>query len=408
MTSCFRTCVIAALAGIGIAPSAAAATVSTLKVMTFNVWVAEGTSAGRTKLAEIMQTSGADVIGVQELDNSAGLAIAAAMGFHYHQQSGGDIQVLSRYPIVGQSPGNLGVKIELSPGQEAWLFNAHLAPYPYQPYDLRDGVLPLSESMVIAAANAARGGQVTAYLNDMAAAVDSQLPVFFTGDFNEPSHLDWTAAVAAATPRTFDLQVEYPASRRIVDAGMTDSLRTVRPDPVTDPAYTWTPGAPPPNLDANEVHDRIDIVYHAGLGVTPTSAANVGYPDGSVNTNLAITGYNADHRSVVVSYSLTPVLDGDFNADQQIDIADWAILRNNQLADLLNLPSQEAYKRGDLTGDFRNDHADFVRFKAIFDGLYGVGALAAMTAEAPEPTAAVMLATGIVSLGLRRRSFVIA
>lgn len=399
---------IALLAGIAIAPGAARGAVNTLKVMTFNVWDREGTADGRSKLAEIMQTSGADVIGVQELDNSAGLAIASAMGFHYHQQSGGDIQVISRYPIVGQSAGNLGVRIELSPGQDIWLFNAHLAAYPYQPYDLRDGILPMSETQVIAAANAARGWQVTSYLNDMASALATDTPVFLTGDFNEPSHLDWTAAVAAATPRPFDLKVEYPASKRITQIGLTDSLRVVRPNPVTDPAYTWTPGYPPPNLFANEVHDRIDIVYHAGEGVTPTGAVNVGYPDGSINTDLAIAGYNADHRSVVVTYNLSSSFHGDFNGDHRIDADDWVILRDNQLANLLNLTSQQAYQRGDLTGDLRNDHADFVQFKAIFDGLRGEGAFATMAAQAPEPAAAALLATAIVAFGLRRRSLVVA
>jgi endonuclease/exonuclease/phosphatase family metal-dependent hydrolase len=263
-----RILTVAALAAATFAAGGAWAAVGSLKVMTFNVWVGEGTSAGRNKLAEIMLTSGADVIGLQEMTNSAGVSIATAMGFHYHQQSGGDIQVISRYPIVGQSPGGLGAKIELSPGQNVWLFNAHLTAYPYQPYDLRDGFLPMNEAAVIAAADATRGSQVTAYLSDIAAAVTDNTPVFFTGDFNEPSHLDWTAAAAAATPRPFDLKVEYPTAKRIVDAGMTDSFRVVRPDPVTDHGYTWTPGAPPPSLDPNEVHDRIDIVYHKGVGVT--------------------------------------------------------------------------------------------------------------------------------------------
>jgi hypothetical protein len=91
------------------------------------------------------------------------------------------------------------VRIELAPGQEMWLFNAHLAAYPYQPYDLRDGFLPMSEAAVIAAADASRGGQVSSYLSDLGTALASGQPVFFTGDFHEPSHLDWTAAAAGAT-----------------------------------------------------------------------------------------------------------------------------------------------------------------------------------------------------------------
>ncbi len=338
--------------------------VDSLRIMTFNVWSGEGTQAGRDKLREIMLAGGADIIGVQELDDGAGRSIAAAMGFHYYQQSGGDIQVISRYPIVAHSPGNLGVNIALSPTQNVWLFNAHFAPYPYQPYDLQDGILPRNESAVIAAANSARGGQVSTYLNDMNIALGSGLPVFFTGDFNEPSFLDWTAEAAGATPRPFDLKVQYPASKRIVDAGMIDSFRAVRPDEVSDTAYTWTPGYPYPTISSNEVHDRIDIIYHAGPGVTATSAFNVGPVDGNPNTHLSVANYNADHRAVVVQYDISSCsLFADLNGDCSLDLADWSMFRNGQFRDMTGLTPAQAFAMGDLNGDFRNNHADFLIFK---------------------------------------------
>jgi len=387
-----RVCVF----GLLFAPATANAgtLVSSLKVLSFNVWSGEGTAAGRDKLREIMQTSGADIIGVQELDNAAGVSIAAAMGFHYYQQSGGDIQVISRYPITSSASGNLGVKIELSPGQNIWLFNAHLAAYPYQPYDLRDGALPMNEAAVIAAADSARGGGTTSYLNSMASALSSGAPIFFTGDFNEPSHLDWTAAAAAATSRPYDLKVEYPTSKRIVDAGMTDSFRAIYPDEVAKPGYTWTPGYPYPTLDSDEVHDRIDVIYHRGRGVTATAAATIGPVDGNPNTDIAVAGYNADHRAVLATYSLS--LAGDFDANGLIDVADWAILRANQHADLTGLSSDAAWRRGDLNGDFLNDFTDFAQFKTMFDGVNGAGAFAAMLAV-PEPAGVV---TALVALCL--------
>ena len=370
-----------------------AALVTTLKVLSFNVWSGEGTAAGRNKLREIMQTSGADVIGVQELDNSAGVSIAAALGFHYYQQSGGDIQVISRYPVTAAASGNLGVQIELSPGQNIWLFNAHLAAYPYQPYDLRDGVLPMNEASVIAAANSARGSGTTSYLNSMASAISSGAPVFFTGDFNEPSHLDWTVEAALATARTYDLKVEYPTSKRIVDAGMTDSFRAVYPDEVAKSGYTWTPGYPFPTLDSNEVHDRIDFIYHRGRGVTATAAATIGPIDGNPNTNISVAGYNADHRAVLATYSLS--LAGDFDANGLLNVADWTILRTNQHANLTGLSADEAWRLGDMNGDFRNDFADFADFKTMFEGANGAGSFAAMLAV-PEPAGALL---AVVALG---------
>ena len=102
--------------------------VDSLRIMTFNVWTAEGTPAGRDKLREIMLAGGADIIGVQELNDSAGRSIAAAMGFHYHQQSGGDIQVISRYPIIVNSAGNLGVAI--FPSRQARISGSSIRTWP--------------------------------------------------------------------------------------------------------------------------------------------------------------------------------------------------------------------------------------------------------------------------------------
>lgn len=390
----------------GLVSHAVAQPVESIRVMTFNVWTAEGTQAGRDKLVEIIQAANADIVGLQEMGNSAGQSIAAALGFHYHQQSGGDIQILSRYPITGQSSSNLGAQIELSPGQNVWLFNAHLAAFPYQPYDLRDGTLPQDEAAVIAAANSARGSQVTNYLDDMATVLASGVPVFYTGDFNEPSFLDWTQAAADATARPFDLKVEYPASKRITDAGLTDSLRAVRPDEVNDTAYTWTPGAPPPNLSANEVHDRIDIIYHSGAGVFATGASTVGLDSGNPNTDIGVAGYNADHRSVVVSFDVPDncFLLGDFNGDCMLGPDDWAQFRNGQQADLSGLSQQQAYEMGDLNGDFLNNHADFVLFKETFERTQGAGSFAAMVARVPEPnTAGVAFALLLCGLAMRLR-----
>ena len=275
-----------------------------ITVMSFNVWSGENSQAGRNKIVEIILSGEADIIGVQEMGNGEGESIANSLGFHYHQQSGGDIQVISRFPIVRQSPFNLGVLIEINPGQNVWLFNAHLAPYPYQPYDLRDGILGMEESTVIAAAEAARGSKVNNYLADMSAALNSGIPVFFTGDFNEPSHLDWTEAAAAATERPFDLKVEYPASKKIVDAGMLDSFRAVRADEVNNQAYTWTPGRPPPNLNSNEVHDRIDLVYYKGDGVVSIASQTIGLSESNANTDIGVAGFNADHRAVVSRFEI--------------------------------------------------------------------------------------------------------
>ncbi len=310
-------CVLFLFASSSLVHTIQAGELSDLRIMTFNVWSAEGTSTGREILTDVIRASGADIVGLQEMGNAQGIQIAEALGYHYQQQSGSDTQILSRYPILERTRRAWGARIEISPGHDIWLFNAHLAAYPYQPYDLRDRRLAQNEAAVIAAANSARGSQVTSMLRDMeeSGALASGDPVFLTGDFNEPSHLDWTQAAAEATDRPYDLKVDYPTSVRITEVGMIDSFREVRPvEPVPgvfDFAYTWTPGYPPPQVPANEVHDRIDIVYHRDgteKPVIPTEALNLG-PTADLDaepwmTDLQVPRYNADHRAVVVEYDV--------------------------------------------------------------------------------------------------------
>ncbi|MBN1852490.1 MAG: endonuclease/exonuclease/phosphatase family protein [Pirellulales bacterium] len=380
--------------------------ITELGVMTFNVWIGEDTQTGQDKLVEIIQAGGADIIGIQEMNNTILPEIALALGFYYHQQSGWDIQILSRFPIVGQSPGNLGVEIALTPNVNVWLFNAHLAAYPYQPYDLRDGSLPQDEAAVIAAAYAARGSQVTTYLDDMNAALASGNPIFFTGDFNEPSHLDWTQAAADSTDRPFDLKVAYPTSSRIRNAGMQDSFRAVRSNEVNEPAYTWTPGAPPPNLDANEVHDRIDIIYHTGF-VIPTNAFTIGLDSSNPNTDLGVAGYNSDHRAVVVDYEIAALsfLPGDVNLDGLLSgdgTGSWAEDDVTAfIAGWMTVVTEdnftERWMKGDLNLNGRSEIGDIIEFQQalLAAGLEFLGFESLVPEPASCPLAVIM---GIISL----------
>jgi hypothetical protein len=57
------------------------------------------------------------------------------------------------------------------------------------------------------------------------------IPVFLTGDFNVPSHLDYTEA-AMGTSDYVKFVVEWPVSKAIEAAGFRDSWREVEPGPL--------------------------------------------------------------------------------------------------------------------------------------------------------------------------------
>jgi len=383
---------------IALAIRSDAGAVSSLKVMTYNIYVGGAAYGPLSRTIGVIQTAQADVIGIQEVGGSA-QAIATALGFYYHGFNS-DLAIISRYPIAEVL--NQGVRLKLSPTQDAYLFNVHLSAYPYQPYDFRDGLIT-TEAQAIAGAQSARGGQVTTLLNATALPLSSNLPVFLTGDFNEPSHLDWTQAAASAGLH-FGKKVAWPASSRVVNAGFTDSFRQLRPDEINDRGNTWTPGSPAPTQAANEVFDRIDFVYHAGIGVTPQNATIYGYNANDPDTDVGIQPYPSDHRSVVVQYNLPAcTLLGDLNGNCSVGVDDWQQFRSGQLADLTGLTPSQAYAMGDLNGDKRNDHADFVLFKSAFDATNGAGAFTAMLTAVPEPASGALVVIGACMIPLRGR-----
>lgn len=281
--------------------------------MSFNLW--HGGDAGRQPLSQTVATiklARADIVGLQETQgyekNGArpdnGRELARMMGWNYHDQ-GGRTGILTRHPIVTNTPSNWGVSIRLPSGREVWMFNAHLAHAPYQPYQLlripyADAPFIRTADEAVAAARKARGEQVERLLAELRPALASGAPVFLTGDFNEPSHLDWTprAEAAGACP----VAVDYPSTKAVVDAGMQDAFRTVHPDEVRRRGNTWTPITRPD--DPMDRHDRIDFVFFAGAGVRASQCDVVG--ESREHADLVIQPYPSDHRGVVATIETGP------------------------------------------------------------------------------------------------------
>src|SRR4249920_2817967 len=111
--------------------------VTSLKVMTYNIYIGGAAYGPLSHTVGVIQAAQADVIGIQEVGSNA-QAIANSLGFYYHGFDS-DLAIISRYPITQVL--NEGVRLKLSPTQDAYMFNVHLSAYPYQPYDIRDGLL---------------------------------------------------------------------------------------------------------------------------------------------------------------------------------------------------------------------------------------------------------------------------
>ena len=309
-----RIAPIAVLAALALATSAAAET--TLRVMSFNIWGGGGNeSKGIEETVAAIRAANPDIIGMQETQlesdpctaescppngKSVAKAIAAALGYHYHDQTEVNVAlwanaILSRYPIGPASPHDLGVPVDVN-GTTVWIFNLHHDDEPCQPYQILAipyGPAPFITTGAEAVDWAAktRGPAMDLLDQDMKAARDA--PIIVSGDFNEPNVLDWTPATVAAGQQP--IAVAWPTSKHLLDAGFTDTYRAAYPDPVAKPAYTWSPRYD--EKAADDHPDRIDFIFARARGLAVTAAAIVG--ETGPRTDLAVAPWPSDHRAVL-------------------------------------------------------------------------------------------------------------
>jgi exodeoxyribonuclease-3 len=292
-----------------------------LTVMTFNAWGA-GSNAGKSidETVAVIRAVDPDIIGLLEVRResipctsicppfgpSTAPEIATTLGyFLYEQQQANDAlwagAILSRYPITRSTENDLGVVIDVD-GRPVAMFSIHLTDYPYQPYQLLgipydDDPFLHSEADAIEAANTARGSGLELLMSDLESVADVDV-VFVSGDFNEPSHRDWTER--AAQMGRHPLRVRFPTALRIEDAGFVDTYRTMFPDEIEKPGFTWTPTTAADDKDDH--HDRIDYIMMRAAGGQVESAAVAG--EKTPDADIVVSPWPSDHRAVVVSVTI--------------------------------------------------------------------------------------------------------
>jgi endonuclease/exonuclease/phosphatase family metal-dependent hydrolase len=279
-----------------------------LRIMTFNILYggdelnlktgdfctrARGCPSTLAKVIETIQASGADIVGLEEAEHNT-RTIANALGWFASER----LQIISRYPLIDPPKGR-GIYIfaRITPGRVVALANVHLPSDPYGPYLVRDGG---SAKALRELERTVRLPAIHDQLRVLPTLARRGIPVFLTGDFNSPSHLDWTAAVAAVRPEV-RFPFDWPVSRALANAGFRDSYRQVHPDPVAVRGFTWTPGGP--ETDPHEVHDRIDwVLARRATAVASKVVGEAGGPD----VDIAVAPYPTDHRGVVSTFDVNP------------------------------------------------------------------------------------------------------
>ena len=108
--------------------------------------------------------------------------------------------------------------------------------------------------------------------------------IFVTGDFNEPSILDWTEKQVANNMVPF--VVEWPVSKLLQELGFKDSYRIIYSDESVYPGLTWF--APVAEWEFQGMRkDRIDFIYYMNSIIENIEV---------VETTLS------DHKAVIGTY----------------------------------------------------------------------------------------------------------
>lgn len=286
-----------------------------INVMSYNIYRG-GTMRGQplTQTANVIREAKADVVGVQETRSPSGVngeKLAKLLDWN-HYAGRRNKSILTRHEIVEQHID--GIKIKLDSGEEAYVFNLHLPSNPYQPYQLLS-IRPKwhphwetpfikTEAEAIAGAREARGNEISSVLKLIRSLPDQETPIFVVGDFNEPSHLDWTEKTAQAGRHP--IKVEYPTSLGLAKDGFADAWRTIYPDEMENPGYTWSPLTKAD--DPKDHHDRIDFVYFRGTNIKVVDVNILG--ENKRNADIIVSPYPSDHRAVVATFTRTTPPDG--------------------------------------------------------------------------------------------------
>jgi exodeoxyribonuclease III len=284
-------------------------------ILSFNLWVGgEQNNQPLEYSADVIRISGADIAGLQETNsynpdgsikgkNTRNLAQMLEWNFFEQGSSG----IITRYSIVDSTENRLGIKLQIRDDMFLWFFNCHFNHMPYQPYQLAGkpyGDFPFicTEDEAKAFANQARGKEVSNYIREIQLVMEEGWPVVLSGDFNEPSFLDWTSE--AVDKNLCPLKVDWPSTKAFHEIGMSDAFRTVYPDEITQRGETWS------SIDApGEIHDRIDFILYAGKQLHAIEAHTIGFDDGK--SYLGIKNYPSDHRAVSIQFLLAEKTDNE-------------------------------------------------------------------------------------------------
>ena len=272
LRAAFAAALLAALPAAAQSPAPRAAA-DTLDVMVWNVLHgANDVDRGPEKALQVVREAAPDLVLMQESYDiegerpTLGRWIAGELGWHHHQAESPHLCVLSRERIAARffhHPWHgVGVRVRDKAAREFIAYSIWLDYRAFLGYELRDKPSISDKELLLAeSVRSSRLPQARALLAHLAEEghLDAAVPVLVGGDWNTPSHLDWTPDTARVFARRRALPL--PVSLAMSAAGFVDAFRAVHPNPVQHPGITWSPMYRSRSDGKTQAFDRIDRLY---------------------------------------------------------------------------------------------------------------------------------------------------
>ncbi|KAK6045825.1 hypothetical protein COOONC_16670 [Cooperia oncophora] len=246
--------------------------------MTFNTWMSGSrVNDGLQKIAKHILLVNPDIVALQEVQHDYDIGNLTQMlgkpwvGIHHRNHPTlPDTAILTRHEFYPNSytdtSTGIGIRILVDSLFFVNFWSVHLNYLPYGPYAAFNKMVT-SKDQILAVEKLPSGREqnVKELRNNSRMTAWRRkadiIPVIVSGDFNSPSHLDWTEETRGIHN---GWQIEWPATKLMEEMNFIDSFRKLHSFD-QDPGFTWsTVDKWNSQYNISEPQDRIDFIFYQG------------------------------------------------------------------------------------------------------------------------------------------------